>query len=153
MTRLLIASGQTVASDEVADIVVIPGDYAYTPVKGLIQAQTAFTKPVVLIEGKIELDGDNVVRRLAEGRRVGRRRGIHFLERDMAIVSGVRFIGMHKPDLDFILTSLCEAHDGPTVIVTYDAPPDDISAVTLTGKVARWIHSRTTSPEALVIDV
>lgn len=57
MTTLLIISSQTGAAGMTADIIVIAGDYAGTPVKALHKASLAFQKPVVLIAGLMELDG------------------------------------------------------------------------------------------------
>ena len=154
MTKLLITSPAAGMTDTGADIVVITGDYGPTPVKAMLSARFTFAKPVVLIAGRMELDGGTVTRRLSEGRRNSRKWvRLQFLERDVAIIEGVRFIGMHKPDVAFILAALNEPHDGPTVIVTYDEPQDDIDAITMTGKVSRWIHAGSTTAEPLVVEV
>jgi hypothetical protein len=154
MTKLLIISPQTGAAGMTADIIVIAGDYAGTPVKALQKASLSFQKPVVLIAGLMELDGTNRSRLLAEGRRQSKKYlRLRFLERDATTIEGVRFIGMHKPDVAFILAALDEPHDGPNVIVTYDEPRDDIEAVTMTGKVTRWIHAGSTTTEPLVVEV
>lgn len=93
-------------------------------------------------------------RLLAEGRRQSKKNlRLRFLERDVITIEGVRFIGMHKPDLGVILAALDEPHDGPTVIVTYDEPRDDIEPVNRTGKVSRWINAGTTTNEPLVVEV
>jgi hypothetical protein len=100
------------------------------------------------------MDADNLIRKLAEGRRHSRKGGnVRFLERDTALVEGVRFIGMHKPDAGFIIEALADPFDGPTVIVTYDGPPEDVDAITVTGKVSRWVHAGTTTTEPLVVEV
>ena len=154
MTKLLIISPQTGAAGMTADIIVIAGDYAGTPVKALHKAILSFQKPVVLIAGLMELDGTNRSRLLAEGRRQSKKYlRLRFLERDATTIEGVRFIGMHKPDVALILAALDEPHDGPTVIVTYDEPREDIEAVTRTGKVSRWVHAGTTTREPLVVEV
>jgi hypothetical protein len=150
----LITSPQIGAGDLTADIIVIVGDYAPTPIKGLFRVYREFTTPVVYIAGLQEMDADNLPRKLAEGRRESRKRGPgRFLERDTAIVEGVRFVGMHTPDAAFILEVLSEPHDGPTVVITYHEPRDGIDEITRTGKVARWIHAGTTTTEPLVIEV
>jgi hypothetical protein len=51
---------------------------------------------VVLVAGKTELDSDNLVRRLSEGRRVSRKGRVHFLEQRSEVIEGVRFIGSHN---------------------------------------------------------
>ena len=102
----------------------------------------------------MELDGTNRSLLLAEGRRqLKKYRRLRFLERDATTIEGVRFIGMHKPDVAFILAAPDELHDGPTVIVTYDEPGVDIDTITMTGKVTRWIHAGTTTREPLVVEV
>jgi predicted phosphodiesterase len=121
--QLLITSPQVGASDVTADLVVINGDYAATPVKGILKANLSSSKPIILIAGLPVLDGDNITRRLSEGRRHSRKGGkTRFLERATITVESVRFIGMHKPDTDFILAALDEPHDGATVIITYNGP-------------------------------
>jgi hypothetical protein len=154
MTKLLILNVPGETTDHAADIVVIPGGYGPTPVKAMLNARFDFSLPVVLVAGRIELYAKNLVRKLAEARRCSSKWDgrIQFLERRVEVIKGVRFIGMHRPDVGFILAALEEPHDGPTVIVTYEPAPEDIAAVTLTGKVARWIH-HTPSAEPLVVEI
>jgi hypothetical protein len=152
MPKLLIASATFNAADAEADIVIIPGDFGPTPVRAMASAEAAFLKPVVMIAGKTELDGVDLVRRLAEGRMKSHKSRVQFLEQRSEVIEGVRFIGSHNADLGFILAALEEPYEGPTVIVTYEPPPEDISAIMRAGKVARWIYPASTS-EPLIVEI
>jgi len=152
MPKLLIASAAFDAADAEADIVIIPGDFGPTPVRAMASAEAAFLKPVVMIAGKTELDGEDLVQRLAEGHRMSRNGRVQFLEQRSEVIEGVRFIGSHNAGLGFILAALEQPYEGPTVIVTYESPPEDISAVMQTGKVARWIYPASTS-EPLIVEI
>lgn len=153
MTRLLITSGQAVSSDQTADVVFITSDYGPTPVRSMANAWVEFDFPVVLISGVTEFEGGNLARRIAEGHRKSRLGyRVQFLEKRAAVVAGVRFISSHHANLNFILSALSQPHEGPTVIVTYEPPPEDVSAVMQAGKVARWIYPASTS-EPLIVEI
>ena len=77
-----------------ADVTVLAGD---TSVGGELHpwrnAAAAFGRPVIALAGNHDLYGETIEGGLAKLRSAGSERGAVFLENDIAVIAGVRFVG------------------------------------------------------------
>jgi predicted phosphodiesterase len=105
MTKILILSDlhteflQYWAVPEVLaafDVCVLAGDLAGSPEKGVEFAATAPAlagKPLVYAPGNHEFFGGEIENRLRAGKDAAAGSGVRLLDRDVAVIGGVRFVG------------------------------------------------------------
>jgi predicted phosphodiesterase len=74
------------------DVVILAGDI-HVGVKALYWAAKTFSKPVIFVPGNHEWYGNRLERIAVELRACARELGIHYLDNDVLILKGVRFIG------------------------------------------------------------
>jgi predicted phosphodiesterase len=78
------------------DVAVLAGDIAGAPEKGVEFAATALAlagKPLVYVPGNHEFFGGEIENRLRAGKEAAAGSGVRLLDRDVAVIDGVRFVG------------------------------------------------------------
>lgn len=75
-----------------ADVVVLAGDILDSPVDAVNWAREHFPQPVVVVAGNHEFYGNGMVAAIRDGRAASDER-VRFLENDVAVIGGVRFLG------------------------------------------------------------
>jgi predicted phosphodiesterase len=76
-----------------ADVIVLPGDIGHAA-EGVLWARNTFPdQEIIYVPGNHEFYGWRREDRLAEMRKVARATGVHLLDNDEVVISGVRFLG------------------------------------------------------------
>lgn len=75
-----------------ADVVVLAGDILDSPVDTVRWARAHFPQPVVVVAGNHEFFGAGIIPAIRDARAASDER-VHFLENDVAVIGGTRFLG------------------------------------------------------------
>jgi predicted MPP superfamily phosphohydrolase len=78
------------------DVAVLAGDIAGSPEKGIDFAATApapIGKPVIYVPGNHEFYGGEIEHRIRVGKEAAAGTNVRLLDRDVAVIDGVRFVG------------------------------------------------------------
>jgi 3',5'-cyclic AMP phosphodiesterase CpdA len=122
-----------------ADVIILAGDIA-VGAHGIGWARQKFVEtPVIYVPGNHEFYGAELPEALDALRAEARRYDVHFLDGDVCVVSGTRFLGttlwtdgdrfepervreMHLTRAQWLAERLTEPFVGPTVVVTHHLP-------------------------------
>ena len=95
MTKDEVEGGATFGDIPRADLAVVLGDLSSDMTANLkwVAKVVRPHMPVVYVPGNHDFHGRGIIQASAEGRAFARRLGIHYLDEDVAVVAGVRFVG------------------------------------------------------------